>query len=187
MVRVGKIALTRLRTHSLNHLCRVIVIATVCNTCTAADSCWSTFSAYVRARIRAGHTRVRGTHMFPMGARASNCERFAVCSKRGRGGRATLNLTIAFMNFVTTTLERFRGVLTDHVHTATLESTARCAPFPPNSSQYLIRFFRFSVLQEVLHTISSPHGQVHRIVIFKKNGVQAMVEYPLQMTQRQRH
>lgn len=36
-------------------------------------------------------------------------------------------------------------------------------------------------LQEVLHTISSPHGQVHRIVIFKKNGVQAMVEYPQQM------
>ncbi|XP_037034053.1 heterogeneous nuclear ribonucleoprotein L isoform X2 [Bradysia coprophila] len=30
---------------------------------------------------------------------------------------------------------------------------------------------------EVLHTISSPHGQVQRIVIFKKNGVQAMVEF----------
>lgn len=36
----------------------------------------------------------------------------------------------------------------------------------------------FSVLQEVLHTISAPSGQVQRIVIFKKNGVQAMVEYP---------
>lgn len=35
------------------------------------------------------------------------------------------------------------------------------------------------VLQEVLHTISVPSGQVQRIVIFKKNGVQAMVEYPL--------
>ncbi|KAJ9588341.1 hypothetical protein L9F63_018267, partial [Diploptera punctata] len=32
---------------------------------------------------------------------------------------------------------------------------------------------------EVLHTICSPSGQVLRIVIFKKNGVQAMVEYPL--------
>jgi hypothetical protein len=36
------------------------------------------------------------------------------------------------------------------------------------------------LLQEVLHTISAPSGQVQRIVIFKKNGVQAMVEYPLQ-------
>lgn len=44
---------------------------------------------------------------------------------------------------------------------------------------HLISFLCFS-LQEVLHTISSPHGQVQRIVIFKKNGVQAMVEYPLQ-------
>ncbi|CAG9572607.1 unnamed protein product [Danaus chrysippus] len=31
---------------------------------------------------------------------------------------------------------------------------------------------------DVIHTISSPHGQVQRIVVFKKNGVQAMVEYP---------
>ena len=29
-----------------------------------------------------------------------------------------------------------------------------------------------------MHTISAPSGQVQRIVIFKKNGVQAMVEYP---------
>jgi len=36
------------------------------------------------------------------------------------------------------------------------------------------------LLQEVLHTISAPSGQVQRIVIFKKNGVQAMVEYPFQ-------
>lgn len=36
------------------------------------------------------------------------------------------------------------------------------------------------LLQEVLHTISTPSGQVQRIVIFKKNGVQAMVEYPFQ-------
>lgn len=40
--------------------------------------------------------------------------------------------------------------------------------------------FFFFLLQEVLHTISTPSGQVQRIVIFKKNGVQAMVEYPLQ-------
>lgn len=39
-------------------------------------------------------------------------------------------------------------------------------------------FAFFSLFQEVLHTICYPHGQVHRIVIFKKNGVQAMVEYP---------
>lgn len=38
----------------------------------------------------------------------------------------------------------------------------------------------FSLLfQEVLHTICSPNGQVLRIVIFRKNGIQAMVEYPL--------
>jgi len=30
-----------------------------------------------------------------------------------------------------------------------------------------------------MHTITSPHGTVNRIVIFRKNGVQAMVEYPL--------
>ncbi|GBP94524.1 Heterogeneous nuclear ribonucleoprotein L-like [Eumeta japonica] len=33
---------------------------------------------------------------------------------------------------------------------------------------------------DVIHTISTPHGQVQRIVVFKKNGVQAMVEYPFQ-------
>lgn len=42
---------------------------------------------------------------------------------------------------------------------------------------YQISFFR--LLQEVLHTICQSSGQVLRIVIFKKNGVQAMVEYPL--------
>lgn len=30
-----------------------------------------------------------------------------------------------------------------------------------------------------MHTICSPYGEVQRIVIFKKHGVQAMVEYPL--------
>jgi hypothetical protein len=35
------------------------------------------------------------------------------------------------------------------------------------------------LFQEVLHTICSSSGQVLRIVIFKKNGIQAMVEYPL--------
>ena len=29
-----------------------------------------------------------------------------------------------------------------------------------------------------MHTITVAYGQVLRIVIFKKNGVQAMVEYP---------
>ena len=29
-----------------------------------------------------------------------------------------------------------------------------------------------------MHTINNPYGQVQRVVIFKKNGVQAMVEYP---------
>ncbi|KAL2711849.1 heterogeneous nuclear ribonucleoprotein L-like isoform X1 [Vespula squamosa] len=30
-------------------------------------------------------------------------------------------------------------------------------------------------IEEVLHAISAPSGQVQRIVIFKKNGVQAMI------------
>lgn len=34
------------------------------------------------------------------------------------------------------------------------------------------------LFQDVLHTICQSSGQVLRIVIFKKNGVQAMVEYP---------
>ena len=32
-------------------------------------------------------------------------------------------------------------------------------------------------IQEVLHTISSPYGVVQRIAIFRKNGVQALVEF----------
>ncbi|KAK7874369.1 hypothetical protein R5R35_007830 [Gryllus longicercus] len=35
----------------------------------------------------------------------------------------------------------------------------------------------YPITVEVLHTICSPSGQVLRIVIFKKNGVQAMVEF----------
>ncbi|XP_033210872.1 heterogeneous nuclear ribonucleoprotein L isoform X2 [Belonocnema kinseyi] len=35
----------------------------------------------------------------------------------------------------------------------------------------------YPITVEVLHTISTPSGQVQRIVIFKKNGVQAMVEF----------
>jgi len=35
------------------------------------------------------------------------------------------------------------------------------------------------LLQDVVYTICSPCGTVLRIVIFKKNGVQSLVEYPL--------
>ena len=35
-------------------------------------------------------------------------------------------------------------------------------------------------LQKVLHKICTPHGKVLRIVIFHKNGLQALVEYPFQ-------
>lgn len=35
-------------------------------------------------------------------------------------------------------------------------------------------------LQDVLYTICNNCGPVQRIVIFRKNGVQAMVEYPFQ-------
>lgn len=36
----------------------------------------------------------------------------------------------------------------------------------------------FASLQDVLYTICNNCGPVQRIVIFRKNGVQAMVEYP---------
>ncbi|GFQ66336.1 heterogeneous nuclear ribonucleoprotein L [Trichonephila clavata] len=36
----------------------------------------------------------------------------------------------------------------------------------------------YPITTDVIHTICSPSGKVLRIVIFKKNGVQAMVEYP---------
>ncbi|CAN7943812.1 unnamed protein product, partial [Ixodes hexagonus] len=36
----------------------------------------------------------------------------------------------------------------------------------------------YPITVDVIHTISTPSGKVMRIVIFKKNGVQAMVEYP---------
>lgn len=35
----------------------------------------------------------------------------------------------------------------------------------------------YPITTEVIHTICSPSGNVQRIVIFKKNGVQAMVEF----------
>ncbi|GFY47831.1 heterogeneous nuclear ribonucleoprotein L [Trichonephila inaurata madagascariensis] len=38
----------------------------------------------------------------------------------------------------------------------------------------------YPITTDVIHTICSPSGKVLRIVIFKKNGVQAMVEYPFQ-------
>ncbi|KAG1681987.1 Heterogeneous nuclear ribonucleoprotein L [Nymphon striatum] len=38
--------------------------------------------------------------------------------------------------------------------------------------------------RDIIHTIASPLGKVLRIVIFKKNGVQAMVEYPFSTARR---
>ncbi|XP_023244195.1 heterogeneous nuclear ribonucleoprotein L-like [Centruroides sculpturatus] len=35
----------------------------------------------------------------------------------------------------------------------------------------------YPITVDVIHTICNPSGKVHRIVIFKKNGVQAMVEF----------
>ncbi|XP_021944186.1 heterogeneous nuclear ribonucleoprotein L isoform X2 [Folsomia candida] len=35
----------------------------------------------------------------------------------------------------------------------------------------------YPITTDVLHTISSPHGKVERIVVFKKHGIQAMVEF----------
>ena len=37
------------------------------------------------------------------------------------------------------------------------------------------------LLQDVIRTICSPYGFVQRIVIFRKNGLQVLVEYPLSL------
>uniref|UniRef100_A0A3Q2Y607 Heterogeneous nuclear ribonucleoprotein L2 n=1 Tax=Hippocampus comes TaxID=109280 RepID=A0A3Q2Y607_HIPCM len=42
----------------------------------------------------------------------------------------------------------------------------------------------YPITTEVLYTICNNCGPVHRIVIFRKNGVQAMVEYPFEDAQR---
>jgi hypothetical protein len=42
-----------------------------------------------------------------------------------------------------------------------------------------IQLWKFLLfLQDVMHTICSPHGRVEKIVIFKKQAVQSMVQYP---------
>lgn len=51
-------------------------------------------------------------------------------------------------------------------------------PFPLSQTDWLVPFHLW-FLQDVLYTICNPCGPVQRIVIFRKNGVQAMVEYPL--------
>lgn len=42
-------------------------------------------------------------------------------------------------------------------------------------------FLLFISIQDVLYTVCNPIGSVLRIVIFKRNGIQAMVEYPYSM------
>lgn len=54
-------------------------------------------------------------------------------------------------------------------------------PSPLSQTNWLVPFHlaHLCFLQDVLYTICNPCGPVQRIVIFRKNGVQAMVEYPL--------
>ena len=54
-------------------------------------------------------------------------------------------------------------------------------PSPVSQTDWLVPFHLAHLwfLQDVLYTICNPCGPVQRIVIFRKNGVQAMVEYPL--------
>ena len=42
----------------------------------------------------------------------------------------------------------------------------------------VINVLSLSLSQDVLYTVCNPVGNVQRIVIFKRNGIQAMVEYP---------
>ena len=44
----------------------------------------------------------------------------------------------------------------------------------------------FCLFQDVMHTICSPYGQVQRIVVFKKSGVQSMVEYPFEKKKKKK-
>ncbi|CAH0754912.1 unnamed protein product [Bemisia tabaci] len=54
----------------------------------------------------------------------------------------------------------------------------RKRPAPENHVLLLTVFTpAYPITTDVLHTICHPHGKVHRIVVFKKNGVQAMVEF----------
>lgn len=47
-----------------------------------------------------------------------------------------------------------------------------------SSSPFWIGTLFCFMLQDVLYTVCNPIGNVLRIVIFKRNGIQAMVEYP---------
>lgn len=48
-----------------------------------------------------------------------------------------------------------------------------------NQYEWLLVHYHCFYFQDILHTIFSKQGQVLRIVIFRKSGLQAMVEYPL--------
>ncbi|KAK2156849.1 hypothetical protein LSH36_204g10060 [Paralvinella palmiformis] len=48
---------------------------------------------------------------------------------------------------------------------------------PSNVLHVTVQNPRYSITVDVMHTICSPHGTVNRIVIIKKNGLQAMVEF----------
>jgi len=97
-----------------------------------------------------------------------SARRFGASLKPGRERRSSFSLDRA----ITTARRSFGYRLSARI---AVQESARVTP------KYTFVKARFSsLLQEVLHTISAPSGQVQRIVIFKKNGVQAMVEYPLQ-------
>jgi heterogeneous nuclear ribonucleoprotein L len=48
---------------------------------------------------------------------------------------------------------------------------------PSNVLLFTVYNPKYPITVDVMHTITSPHGTVNRIVIFRKNGVQAMVEF----------
>nr|CAI5840830.1 unnamed protein product [Callosobruchus analis] len=64
---------------------------------------------------------------------------------------------------------------------ATIEEPRRKRPDDAKPNHILLFTIinpMYPITVDVLHTICQSSGQVLRIVIFKKNGVQAMVEYP---------
>ncbi|KAK2159515.1 hypothetical protein LSH36_151g00049 [Paralvinella palmiformis] len=67
-----------------------------------------------------------------------------------------------------------------HFNFSTSQKIQRPAPGEEKTNNVLLFTIlnpRYGITVDVMHTICSTYGTVNRIVIFKKNGVQAMVEF----------
>ncbi|KAK2170732.1 hypothetical protein LSH36_1g24021 [Paralvinella palmiformis] len=74
----------------------------------------------------------------------------------------------------------FVGHKQAHFNFSTSQKIQRPAPGEEKTNNVLLFTIlnpKYAITVDVMHTICSPSGTVNRIVIFKKNGVQAMVEF----------